>query len=356
MKESIKKIENLKIEINSKLETISTTKDLNELKTYYLGKKGPINELTSVMKDLELEDKKTFGALLNSFKEEVNNSINSKQEYLQNKELEDKLKKEDIDISLPSTKIKVGSIHPLMRVIEEIEEVFISMGYDVVDGPEIESDLYNFEKLNLPKEHPARDAQDSFYITDEHLLRTQTSGVQARTMDANKEKTPIRMICPGKVYRRDDDDATHSHQFMQLEALVVDKNISVANLKATLEIIAKKLFGEDREIRLRPSFFPFTEPSFEVDVSCFKCGGNGCSICKDTGWIEVLGSGQVHPNVLRDSGYDPEIYTGFAIGLGIERIAMLKYGITDIRNFYTNDLRFLNDFNRVDGGDSDAIK
>jgi len=230
------------------------------------------------------------------------------------------------------------------------------MGYDVVDGPEIESDLYNFEKLNLPKEHPARDAQDSFYITDEHLLRTQTSGVQARTMDANKEKTPIRMICPGKVYRRDDDDATHSHQFMQLEALVVDKNISVANLKATLEIIAKKLFGEDREIRLRPSFFPFTEPSFEVDVSCFKCGGNGCSICKDTGWIEVLGSGQVHPNVLRDSGYDPEIYTGFAIGLGIERIAMLKYGITDIRNFYTNDLRFLNDFNRVDGGDSDALK
>ena len=239
-------------------------------------------------------------------------------------------------------------MHPLIRTVEEIENIFISMGYDVVEGPEVEQDLYNFEKLNLPKGHPARDAQDTFYIEDEEvLLRTQTSGVQARTMDSHLEKGPIRMICPGKVYRRDDDDATHSHQFMHLEALVVDKNISVANLKGTLEEVIKKLFGEDREIRLRPSFFPFTEPSFEVDVTCFKCGGKGCSICKDTGWIEVLGSGEVHPNVLRNCGYDPEIYTGFAIGIGIERIAMLKYGITDIRNFYTNDMRFLNDFNRI---------
>lgn len=348
MKQNIKTIEKIKNEIVNSLENITSSKELNELKITYLGKKGPINELTATMKDLSIEDKKEFGRILNEFKSEITNLIDSKMEEINKKELEEQLEKERIDITLPGTKLNVGSVHPLVRTTEEIEEIFISMGYDVVEGPEIELDLYNFEKLNLPKEHPARDAQDTFYITDEEvLLRTQTSGVQARTMDANLEKSPIRIICPGKVYRRDDDDATHSHQFMQLEALVVDKDISVANLKATLEEVIKKLFGEDREIRLRPSFFPFTEPSFEVDVTCSKCSGKGCSMCKDTGWIEVLGSGQVHPNVLRDCGYDPEVYTGFAIGIGIERIAMLKYGITDIRNFYTNDLRFLNDFNRV---------
>ena len=351
MKESIIKIEEIKNELNEKFEQINSIKDLNELKVVYLGKKGIVNELSSIMKDLNIEEKKEFGSLLNSVKEEINNIIDVKRENLEIIELEEKLKEDKIDITLPSTKLKVGNIHPLTRVIEEIEEIFMSMGFDVVEGPEIELDLYNFEKLNLPKGHPARDAQDTFYIDEEEvLLRTQTSGVQARTMDANQEKNPIRVICPGKVYRRDDDDATHSHQFMQLEALMVDKNISLAHLKGTLEIIAKKLFGEEREVRLRPSFFPFTEPSFEVDVTCSKCNGKGCSMCKDTGWIEILGSGQVHPNVLRNCGYDPEIYTGFAIGMGIERIAMLKYGITDIRNFYINDLRFINDFNRVDGG------
>lgn len=348
MKNSMKQIEKIKKELVSKLEEVTTSKELNELKVSYLGKKGPINELTSMMKELSVEDKKVFGKTLNDFKMEISTLMSEKEEQIKTKELEEKLEQEKIDITLPATKLTVGSMHPLIRVVEEIENIFMSMGYDVVEGPEVEQDLYNFEKLNLPKGHPARDAQDTFYIEDEEvLLRTQTSGVQARTMDANLEKTPIRMICPGKVYRRDDDDATHSHQFMQLEALVVDKNISVSDLKGTLEEVIKRLFGEDREIRLRPSFFPFTEPSFEVDVTCFKCGGKGCPICKDTGWIEVLGSGEVHPNVLRNCGYDPEVYTGFAIGIGIERIAMLKYGITDIRNFYTNDMRFLNDFNRI---------
>lgn len=356
MENNVNRIEELKNEIIGSLDSIQNTKELNELKVNYLGKKGPISELSMVMKDLSNDEKKDFGSLLNGFKEEINNLIESKKEIFEIEELKEKLKSETIDITLPSTKLKVGAIHPLIKTIEEIEEIFMSMGYDVVEGPEIESDLYNFEKLNLPKNHPARDAQDSFYITEEYLLRTQTSGVQARTMDANIEKSPIKIICPGKVYRRDDDDATHSHQFMQLEALVVDKDISLANLKGTLELLVKKIFGEERSVRLRPSFFPFTEPSFEVDVSCAKCGGNGCSICKETGWIEVLGSGQVHPNVLRDCGYDPEVYTGFAIGMGIERIAMLKYGINDIRNFYINDLRFINDFNRVDGGVNNAFK
>ena len=225
------------------------------------------------------------------------------------------------------------------------------MGYDVLEGPEVESDLYNFEMLNLPKGHPARDSQDSFYITDDVLLRTQTSPVQVRTMLNNLEKTPIRIICPGKTYRRDNDDATHSHQFHQIEGLVVDKNISMSDLKGTLEIFAKKMFGEKREIRFRPSYFPFTEPSIEVDVSCFNCGKKGCSICKNTGWIEILGAGMVHPNVLNACGYDSEKYTGFAFGIGPERIAMLKYGISDIRNFYINDQRFLKEFDKIEKED-----
>lgn len=356
MLENVEKIKELKIAIEGSLENVKTINELNDIKIKYLGKKGSINELTSIMSTLNIEEKKEFGKLLNELKTNVNNLIEEKKNTIELEELNKKLSNEVIDITLPSTKINSCSLHPLTRVINDLEELFISMGYDVVEGPEVEQDLYNFEKLNLPKDHPARDAQDTFYINPEILLRTQTSGVQARTMDANKEKTPIRIICPGKVYRRDADDATHSHQFMQLEALVVDKNISVAHLKGTLEMVAKHLFGNDRKVRLRPSFFPFTEPSFEVDVSCFKCNGNGCSICKDTGWIEVLGSGEVHPNVLRDCGYDPEVYTGFAIGIGIERVAMLKYGITDIRNFYTNDLRFLNDFNRIDGGSNNESK
>ena len=303
-----------------------------------------------IISTLSKEEKKSFVQEINLLKEEVTNLIEQLKFSLEQKELSEKLSKDKIDISLPGTKIAKGSKHPLNKVIEEVEELFISMGYDVVTGPEIEKDLYNFEKLNLPKDHPARDAQDSFYLTEEYLLRTQTSPVQARTMENNLEKGPIRIICPGKVYRRDNDDATHSHQFHQIEGLVIDENISLAHLKGTLEVFAKRMFGNEREIRFRPSFFPFTEPSIEVDVSCFKCNSKGCSICKNTGWIEILGAGMVHPNVLLAGGYDPNKYKGFAFGMGPERIAMLKYGISDIRHFYSNDIRFLNDFNRIEGG------
>ena len=265
---------------------------------------------------------------------------------LENLELQRRLESEKIDISLPATKVSVGGLHPIEKVIDEIEELFISMGYDVVEGPEVEQDLYNFEKLNLPKNHPARDAQDSFYITEEMLLRPHTSSMQVRSMLENVEKKPFKLICPGKTYRRDDDDATHSHQFSQIEGLVVGENISLSDLKGTLELFAKKMFGKDREIRFRASYFPFTEPSYEVDVSCFSCGQKGCNICKGTGWIEILGCGMVHPNVLRNCGFDPEKYQGFAFGVGIERVTMLKYGITDIRNFYINDYRFLGNYDR----------
>lgn len=350
------KIEKLRIEMKEKLNTVTTVKELNELKVEYLGKKGPIVSLTGMMKELTPEEKKTFGLAINTLKNEVNEWFDHARKTLEERELSEKLAKEKIDITLDSTNLPVGGKHPIQMVIDDVCDLFISMGYDVVEGPEIEQDLYNFEKLNLPKGHPARDSQDSFYITEEMLLRTQTSPVQARTMEANKEKSPIRMICPGKTYRRDNDDATHSHQFTQIEGLVVDENISIADLKGTLEVLAKTMFGKNREIRFRPSFFPFTEPSLEVDVSCFKCGGEGCSLCKGTGWIEILGSGMVHPNVLRECGYDPEKYTGFAFGMGPERIAMLKYGINDIRHFYTNDMRFLNDFNRKEGGSNDESK
>ena len=264
-----------------------------------------------------------------------------------------KLEKEKIDITLPSTKIIRGSKHPMNRIIEEVEDLFVSMGYDVVDGPELETDEYCFERLNLPQGHPARDMQDSFYVTTEYLLRTQTSAVQARVMMANEEKKPIKVICPGKTYRRD-DDATHSPQFGQVEGLVIDENISLADLKGTLEVFMKKMLGENTKLRFRPSYFPFTEPSYEVDVSCFKCQGKGCNLCKQTGWIEVLGSGMVHPNVLKMNGYDPEKYTGFAFGTGLDRHAMFKYGITDIRTLYTNDVRFLKQFDRKD--DENEIK
>jgi len=350
------KIELLQNELLEKIKTISSMEELNNFRVEYLGKKGPIADISNSMRDLSIEDKKIVGKGLNILKSKLESEINELKTKLETEALNEKLKKEVIDVTLPGTKVSVGHIHPINRVIEEVEELFLSMGYDVVEGPEVELDLYNFEKLNLPKGHPARDTQDSFYITDEVLLRTQTSPVQARTMDANTEKSPIRIICPGKTYRRDDDDATHSHQFTQIEGLVIDKNIALSDLKGTLEIFAKKMFGEKTNVRFRPSFFPFTEPSIEADVSCFKCGGKGCSLCKNTGWIEILGSGMVHPNVLRNCGYDPEVYTGFAFGIGPERVAMLKYGINDIRIFYTNDLRFLEDFNRVEGGNSDEIK
>lgn len=347
----INEINNLKNELESNIENIKSLNELNDIKVHYLGKKSKIQEFSNNMKNLSIEEKKECGKLINEFKKYADDLFNDIKSKLEIIELEEKLNKEKIDVTLPATNINVGCIHPITKVINEIEDLFISMGYDVLEGPEVESDLYNFEMLNLPKGHPARDSQDSFYITDDVLLRTQTSPVQVRTMLNNLEKTPIRIICPGKTYRRDNDDATHSHQFHQIEGLVVDKNISMSDLKGTLEIFAKKMFGEKREIRFRPSYFPFTEPSIEVDVSCFNCGKKGCSICKNTGWIEILGAGMVHPNVLNACGYDSEKYTGFAFGIGPERIAMLKYGISDIRNFYINDQRFLKEFDKIEKED-----
>ncbi len=346
----------LKDEIKDEIKEVKNIKQLNDLRVRFLGKKGKIHELGNLMKTIEKEKKRDAGILLNKCRNYIETIISEKQENLENQLMIQKLNEEWIDITLPSTKIKVGTIHPLTKIVDEIEELFVSMGYDVVEGPEIESDLYNFEKLNLPKDHPARDMQDSFYITKEMLLRTQTSPVQARVMDSNIEKGPIRIICPGKVYRKDEDDMTHSHQFTQIEGLVIDEGISVAHLKGTLEILVKKMFGNNLEIRYRPSYFPFTEPSLEVDVSCFKCNGKGCSICKRTGWIEILGSGMVHPNVLRACGYDPNKYSGFAFGMGPERIAMLKYGVNDIRHFYTNHIDFLNNFDKLEKEDMNETK
>ena len=302
------------------------------------------------MKDLSPEERPIIGSLVNTVRDEIEGTIKSAEELLKQKELEEKLNKEKIDITLPSSKIKRGSKHPINRTIEQIQDLFVSMGYDVVDGPELETDEFCFERLNLPKGHPARDMQDSFYITNEYLLRTQTSAVQARTMLANEEKSPIRIICTGKTYRRE-DDATHSHQFNQVEGLVIDKkerNVSLADLKGTLEVFVKEMLGDNLALRFRPSYFPFTEPSYEVDVTCFKCGGKGCNLCKQTGWIEILGCGIVHPNVLKMNGYDPEKYAGFAFGTGIDRLAMFKYGITDMRYLYQNDVRFLKQFDRKD--------
>ena len=258
------------------------------------------------------------------------------------------IQNEKIDISLPGSQLPLGTIHPLTMIREELEDLFIGMGYSIAEGPEVESDHFNFELMNLPKDHPARDMQDTFYIDENTLLRTHTSPVQAHVMLAANGRGPIKVICPGKTYRRDDDDATHSHQFSQCEGLVIDKNITMADLKGTLELFAKKMFGEKREIRLRPSYFPFTEPSVEVDISCYNCNGKGCSMCKNTGWIEILGAGMVNPKVLEMCGFDSQVYQGFAFGIGLERVAMLKYGIDNIRDFYSGDLRFLNQFVRKD--------
>ncbi len=340
-------MDNIKQELEKKFEEVNDIKTLNELKTEYLGKTGVITELTLKIKEIPNEEKKEYGKNLN----ELRNYFNEKFEELKNSFeqniLNEKLQNESVDVTLPATKIVNGAPNILEKVIETIEEVFMSMGYDVVDGPEIEQDLYNFELLNIPKGHPARDAQDTFYLDGEEiLLRSQTSPVQARVMLANKGEKPIRMICPGKTYRRDDDDATHSHQFMQIEGLLIDKNVSLSDLKGTFDVIAKKLFGDDIETRFRPSYYQFTEPSVETDISCFNCKGKGCNICKNTGWITVSGAGMVHPNVLKNCGYDPKEWTGFAFGFGAERLAMLKYGINDIRTFYQTDLRELESFDR----------
>ena len=344
MQEQIKQIEKVALE---ELQNCNELKLLDELRVKYLGKKGELTALLKMMGGLSKEERPIIGSMVNKVRDELEEIISSKTEILRKEEIDKKLEAESIDVTLPSSKIKRGSKHPINRVIEEVEDLFVSMGYDVVSGPELETDEYCFERLNLPKGHPARDMQDSFYITTEYLLRTQTSAVQARAMMANEEKSPIRIIVPGKTYRRE-DDATHSHQFNQVEGLVIDEGITFADLKGTLEIFMKHMLGEDTKLRFRPSYFPFTEPSYEVDVSCFKCMGKGCNLCKQTGWIELLGSGMVHPNVLKMNGYDPKKYTGFAFGTGLDRLAMFKYGITDMRLLYTNDVRFLSQFDRKD--------
>ena len=344
------KIEQIKQKTLEQIKKVTDRKNLEEIKVKALGKKGELTEVLKGLKDLAQEERPKVGAWVNEAKKNVEEFIKQKEEEFKNIELNKKLENEKIDITLPGNKLKRGSIHPLNRVIEDMEDLFVSMGYDVVTGPELETDEFCFERLNVPKGHPARDMQDSFYITEENLLRTQTSAVQARVMLANEDKTPIRIITLGKTYRRE-DDATHSHQFNQIEGLVIDKKevgVSLADLKGTLEIFVRNIIGENLDLRFRPSYFPFTEPSYEVDVTCFKCGGKGCNLCKQTGWIEVLGAGIVHPNVLKMNGYDPEKFGGFAFGTGIDRLAMFRYGITDMRYLYTNDVRFLSQFDRKD--------
>ena len=329
---------------------VSNLNELNDLKVKYLGKKGLITELNQEIKNVPNDEKKEFGQKVNELRTLFNDFYEEKKAYFEEEILNEKLKNESIDITLPSKRVKRGSKHPMTRITEQFEDLFVSMGYTVYEGPEIESDENCFQKLNLPKGHPARDAQDTFYLKDEYenfLLRSQTSTAQVRAMEENTEKGPIRIVCPGKVYRRD-EDATHSHQFMQIEGLVIDENVSMADLKGTLELFCKKLLGEKTNVRFRPSFFPFTEPSVEVDVTCFKCGGKGCPLCKLTGWIEVLGAGMVHPNVLEMSGYDSTKYQGFAFGTGMDRFAMFKFGIPDIRTIYGNDIRFIEEFDRKD--------
>ena len=344
-----KKIKEVKELIEKDLVETDDLKVLEELRVKYLGKKGLITELNSEIKNIPNEEKKEFGMLVNELRNTFNSYYDETKNKIDTKILNERLEKEAIDISLPATKVEVGAPNILEKVIEEVEEVFMSMGYDVVDGPEIELDKYNFEMLNIPKGHPARDAQDTFYIDGEEiLLRSQTSPVQVRTMLKGEGKVPIRMICPGKTYRRDDDDASHSHQFMQIEGLLVDKDISLSDLKGTMDVLFKRLFGETIETRFRPSYYQFTEPSVEVDITCVNCHGKGCNVCKNTGWVTVVGAGVVHPNVLRMSGYDPEVWSGFAFGFGAERLAMMKYDINDIRVFYNTDLRELKTFDRED--------
>ena len=343
------KFDEIKNLIEEDKKTVNDLNSLNDLKVKYLGKKGLITELNSGIKDVPNDEKKEYGMKVNELRTLFNDFYEEKKNEFETAILNERLKNEAIDISLPSTKVAVGAPHILEKVIEEVEDVFMSMGYDVVDGPEIEEDKYNFEMLNIPKGHPARDAQDTFYIEGEEiLLRSQTSPVQVRTMLKGKGEVPIRMICPGKTYRRDDDDATHSHQFMQIEGLLVDKDISLSDLKGTMEVLFKRLFGKDVETRFRPSYYQFTEPSVEVDITCVNCHGKGCNVCKKTGWVTIAGAGVVHPNVLRMSGYDPEVWSGFAFGFGAERLTMMKYDIKDLRVFYNADLREVSTFDRED--------
>ena len=336
-------LEAIRQEAEAALQTCTDAKQLDAIRVQYLGKKGALTAILKQMGKLSAEERPVMGQLANAVRSDIESAITKQQAAIAEAALEQKLQSETLDITLPGKQKKIGGLHPLTIVENEIKEIFLGMGFSVADGPEVEYDYYNFEALNLPQDHPARDMQDTFYITEKFLLRTQTSPVQARTMQACEPDTPIRMIAPGTVYRND-YDATHSPMFHQVEGLVLGENISLADLKGTLETFCKEMFGGSVEIRLRPSYFPFTEPSAEVDISCVICGGKGCRVCKNSGWLEILGSGMVHPNVLRMSGYDPDKINGYAFGMGVERIAMLKYGIDDLRLFFENDLRFIRQF------------
>lgn len=339
MKEQLEKI---KSEALAKIDASDALEKLNEIRVAYLGKKGELTTVLKSMKDVAPEERPKVGQMVNEVRALIEERLEETKTALARKAREEQMKREVIDVTLPAKKANTGHKHPNTIALEEVERIFVGMGYEVVEGPEVEYDLYNFEKLNIPKGHPARDEQDTFYINDSILLRSQTSPVQARVME--KQKPPIRMVAPGRVFRSDEVDATHSPSFHQIEGLVIDKHITFADLKGTLAEFARELFGEDTKVKFRPHHFPFTEPSAEVDVSCFKCGGKGCRFCKGSGWIEILGCGMVHPHVLEMCGIDPEEYTGFAFGVGLERIALLKYEIDDMRLLYENDIRFLKQF------------
>lgn len=340
MREEIQKI---KEETLKQLDRLVSLEELQELKVKVMGKKGSLTSLLKQMGKLSPNERPQIGQIINEVRNQLEDAWNEKMKELEEYELQKRLEEERIDISLPGISLPRGNQHPLSKVIEEIEDIFLGIGFKIAEGPEIETDYYNFEALNIPKDHPARDMQDTFFITEDILLRTQTSPVQIRTMETLYPQLPVKIIAPGKVFRHD-DDATHSPMFHQVEGLLVDRGVKMSDLKGILLYFSRRMFGESREIRLRPSFFPFTEPSAEVDVSCMLCGGEGCRLCKGTGWIEILGAGMVHPKVLEAGGYNPREVTGFAFGMGVERIAMLKYGIEDMRLLFDNDLRFLEQF------------
>ena len=339
MKDLLNKI---KADAEARLETIDSEEELEKFRVEYLGKKGALTQVLRGMGSLSAEERPIVGQLANEIRSSIEEKISAKKETLAKAALNAKLAAEKIDVTAPGTPVKVGKRHPLDQVEETLCDIFRSMGFEIAEGPEVEYDTYNFQKLNIPENHPARDTQDTFYITENVLLRSQTSPVQVRVME--KQRPPIRIISPGRVYRSDAVDATHSPVFHQLEGLVVDKGITMSDLKGMLETFAKQMFGDSTKLRFRPHHFPFTEPSAEVDVSCFVCSGKGCRVCKNEGWIEILGAGMVHPNVLRGCDIDPEVYSGFAFGMGIERIVMIKYAIDDMRHLYENDLRFLEQF------------
>lgn len=336
------KIEQIKSDVEGILENAKDIATLEQIRIKYLGKKGELTAVLKGMGKLSKEERPVIGALANEVRSKLETELEEKRAQISKAMEEAKLKNEVVDVTMPGKKAELGKLHPLTKVMNEIKDIFIGMGFSIADGPEVEYDYYNFEALNIPKNHPARDTQDTFYIEDNIVLRTQTSPMQVRVME--NTRPPIRIIAPGRVYRSDSVDATHSPVFHQIEGLVVDKNVTMADLKGTLEMFTKSLYGEQTKVRFRPHHFPFTEPSAEMDVSCFICGGKGCSVCKGEGWIEILGCGMVHPKVLSNCNIDPEIYSGFAFGIGLERIAMRKYDIDDLRLFFENDQRFLNQF------------